>query len=57
MRASGWQKARIKMEPKFIEPLTKGELELLLHEFKLYLYSLSRHNQNSRLKEKAYVGG
>lgn len=45
------------MEPKFIEPLTKGELELLLHEFKLYLYSLSRHNQNSRLKEKAYVGG
>lgn len=44
------------MEPKFEEPLTQGELELLLHEFKLYLYSLSRHNQNSRLKDKPYIG-
>lgn len=44
------------MEPKFEEPLTQGELELLLYEFKLYLYSLSRYKQNLSLKDKPYIG-
>lgn len=36
--------------------MSKGKLELLLYEFKIYLYSLSRYNQNLRLKDKPYVG-
>ena len=33
----------------FEEPLTKGELELLLFKFKKYLSSVSRHLQNKQL--------
>lgn len=38
------------------EPLTKGELDLLLHKFKTYLGSVSRELQNRRLKDIPYQG-
>ena len=39
------------------EPIDKSELDLLLYEWKLYLYSLSRYTQNTRLKDIPYYGG
>lgn len=38
------------------EPLTTGELQLLLHKFKCYLSSVGRKKQNDRISNRPYRG-